>query len=133
MPGETDLPTLLKGLTPVLDKVRYAFVCVPEMNAMLPVKDEVRGVFVEKEGVTLIIPVTTADAMDWPYEGVFRCITCDVYSSLDAVGLTAAMTTVLTNAGISANVVAAYYHDHLFVPEHLAERAVSVLGTLTAG
>ena len=133
MPGETDLPVLLKGLTPVLDDTRYVFVCVAAMDALLPVKDEVRGVFVEKEGVTLIVPVTTADAMDWAYEGVFRCITCEVYSSLDAVGLTAAMATVLTEVGISANVVAAYYHDHLFVPECQASAAVSALNTLTAG
>lgn len=132
MPGETDLSTLLKGLTPVLDEARYVFVCVPNMDAMLPIKNEVRGVFVETEGVTLIIPVAAADAMSWPYDGVFRCITCDVYSSLDAVGLTAAMAAVLTEAGISANVVAAFYHDHLFVPQQQAAQAMSALRTLTA-
>jgi hypothetical protein len=37
----------------------------------------------------------------------------------------------LTRAGISCNVVAAYYHDHIFVPCKDAERALEVLQSLT--
>ena len=49
------------------------------------------------------------------------------YQREDAVGLTAAFSTALGNAGISANVVAAYYHDHIFVPTDKAEKALNVL------
>ncbi len=58
---------------------------------------------------------------------VFPLISLHVHSSLDAVGLTAAFSTALGNAGISANVVAAYYHDHIFVPTDKAEKALNVL------
>jgi len=64
----------------------------------------------------------------------FRCrrITLTVHSSLEAVGLTAAVAGALARQGISANVVAAFYHDHIFVPRDQAERAVAVLEKLGA-
>jgi hypothetical protein len=40
-----------------------------------------------------------------------------VHSDLEAIGLTAAFSAALTREGIIANVVAGYFHDHLFVPE----------------
>jgi len=54
-----------------------------------------------------------------------------VHSALDAVGLTAAFSNALSSAGISCNVVAAYYHDHIFVDKKDAERAMEVLLDLT--
>ena len=53
-----------------------------------------------------------------------------MHSSLAAVGLTAAVSAALTEAGISANIVAAYYHDHLFVPDDDADRALAALESL---
>ena len=58
-------------------------------------------------------------------------ITLDVHSSLEAVGLTAAVSAALAEENISCNVVAAYYHDHLFVPVADAERAMETLMRLT--
>ena len=60
-----------------------------------------------------------------------RLITLTVHSSLEAVGLTAAFSAALTGAGISANVVAGYYHDHIFVPERDADRAIETLQALS--
>lgn len=59
-------------------------------------------------------------------------ITLQAYSALDAVGLTAAVSRVLTEAGISANVVAGYVHDHLFVPQERADEALHALAALTS-
>jgi hypothetical protein len=53
-----------------------------------------------------------------------------VHSSLEAVGLTAAVSKALTEANISCNVVAAYYHDHIFVPVKDAKQAMRVLEKL---
>ena len=50
-----------------------------------------------------------------------------IHSSLDAVGLTAAVASRLADHGISANVVAGYYHDHIFVPVEAAEQALGAL------
>ena len=87
--------------------------------------------FAEAEGLTLVLPKSRADAAGCGYEGVFRCITLEVHSSLDAVGLTAAVSQALAAAGIPANVVAAYYHDHVFVPALRADEALAALQALT--
>ena len=58
---------------------------------------------------------------------IFRLITLTVHSSLEAVGLTAVVTNKLAEHKISANVVAAYYHDHIFVPCEKAKKAMEVL------
>ena len=67
-----------------------------------------------------------------PYDFVAAWITLQVHSALGAVGLTAAVSRVLTEAGISANVVAGFTHDHLFVPHDRADDAVRTLVALTA-
>lgn len=59
---------------------------------------------------------------------MFRGITLTIHSSLDAVGITAAVSTKLAEQGISANVIAAYYHDHIFVQAEKAELAIEALG-----
>jgi hypothetical protein len=65
------------------------------------------------------------------YTQIFAWITLTVHSSLEAVGLTAAFSRALTEAGISCNVVAAYYHDHIFVPTRDAGQAMQVLKNLS--
>ena len=47
-----------------------------------------------------------------------------VHSSLEAVGLTAIVSGKLAAYEISANVIAGYYHDHIFVPEQFADEAL---------
>jgi hypothetical protein len=86
--------------------------------------------FLEAEGLTLIIRKTAAEQHGIPFEATFKAITLNVHSSLEAIGLTAAVASRLTLRGISANVVAAYYHDHIFVPTTDAKRALQVLREL---
>ena len=81
----------------------------------------------EPEGLTLIIPRSKADEHNFDYESVFSGITLSIHSSLEAVGLTAAFSSKLTAHGISANVVAGYYHDHIFVQREFAEIAIEAL------
>ena len=86
--------------------------------------------FMEAEGLTLVIPKPLADQHGIAYEGVFRCITLSVHSSLEAVGLTAVIATQLAQHNISANVIAAYYHDHVFVQNGRAKEALGALHKL---
>ena len=60
-------------------------------------------------------------------------ITLRVQSALQAVGLTAAVSTALAAEGISANVVAAYRHDHVFVPWDRRHGALAALQACAAG
>ncbi|WP_229764900.1 ACT domain-containing protein, partial [Vibrio cholerae] len=41
---------------------------------------------------------------------------------------TAAFATKLAEHGISANVIAGYYHDHIFVQKEKAQQALQALG-----
>jgi len=128
MSGEKSIEKLLRGMSPELNDGEYVFCTIS--NASL-IKDEVvLGSFYEKEGVTVILEKARADALGLQYEYIAAWITLTIHSALDAVGLTAAFATALSGAGISCNVIAAYYHDHIFVAKNDAEKAMKVLSTL---
>ncbi|MCL6701580.1 ACT domain-containing protein [Pseudomonas sp. T1.Ur] len=128
MPGEKSIAKLLRGMSPTLNDGDYVFCCVVDMD--LVKGEEILGSFREKEGLTVIIERTRAQALGLEFEYVAAWITLTVHSALDAVGLTAAFATALGNAGISCNVIAAYYHDHIFVGREDAQRAIEVLEAL---
>ncbi|MDE1996951.1 MAG: ACT domain-containing protein [Rhizobiaceae bacterium] len=132
MPGITDLDVLISSMKPDLVDGGFAFCSVPASALAGYLHLQPVGLFQEKEGVTLIVPVHMARQAGLPVEPAMRMITLNVHSSLEAVGLTAAFATALGNEGISANVVAGYYHDHIFVPASDAARAVAALEALSA-
>lgn len=129
MAAESDLARLLAGLTPVLDTHAYGFALLPHGQA-LPAGLEPFGLLREAEGLTIIAMLDDLAAAGIAAEGRWARITMMVHSALEAVGMTAAMATALTQAGISANVVAAYHHDHVFVPWDRRDEAVAVLRAL---
>jgi hypothetical protein len=85
----------------------------------------------EAEGVALVLDQDQADSLELPYTYIAAMIILRVHSSLDAVGLTADVARQLATGGISCNVVAGYFHDHLFVPIDKADLAVNLLRDLT--
>ena len=129
MTGETELAKLLKDMKPELHAGEYVYCLAASWEQA--VKLAPTGIFHEKEGVTVILPKLTAEEASLPYSTVCAWITLTVHSSLEAVGLTAAVSKALTEANISCNVVAAYYHDHIFVPIQDGTRALQVLNSLT--
>ena len=78
----------------------------------------------------MILERQQAERLGLGFDYVAAWITLTVHSALDAVGLTAAFASALGDAGISCNVVAGYYHDHLFVGRADAQRAMDVLHKL---
>lgn len=132
MSGITDLPFLLASMEPTLSSGEFVFVSRSDAAYGNGVELSPVAAFAEDEGLTLVVPKGRANAHGEVYSGVFRGITLRVHSSLAAVGLTAAVANALTEHGISANVIAAYYHDHVFVPTERASDAVSVLTSLAA-
>lgn len=127
MSGETHLSTLIASMRPVLLDESYVFACLNQSQLPLLDRLQCKGTFLEEEGTTVIISKQQAIQFDIFYDCVFRCITLTVHSSLQAVGLTAAFANQLKQAGISANVVAGFYHDHIFVPEADARLALAAL------
>lgn len=127
MAGIKDLDILLSGMEPVLDERDFVFCTSPDFSWDNISQFNPIGVFYEKEGMTLILSKKEADDQEVPYESVYKLISLNIHSSLDAVGLTAAFSAKLAENNISANVVAAYFHDHIFVPAQKAELAMTVL------
>ncbi|WP_430428651.1 ACT domain-containing protein [Maribacter litoralis] len=125
MEGETDLNILLKSLKPSLNKGSYVFISVNDIRHIS--RDIILFEFKEKEGITIILEQAKADELNFKYDFVASWITLTVHSALNAVGLTAAVSTALTKYNISCNVIAAYYHDHIFVATKDTEQAMEVL------
>jgi len=123
-----DLNTLLASMSPELQPGVYVYASVPvsaDLGDIVPL-----ATFREREGLTVI--VKEGEAQRAGIEPLFRAawITLTVHSDLQAVGLTAAFATALGKANVSCNVVAAAYHDHIFVPIESAGTAVVALQQL---
>lgn len=130
MAGETSLTTLLRSMSPQLNAGEYVFCTL--RDGQLPSGVEIVGSFREQEGLTVILERSQAELAGFSFDYVAAWITLNVHSALEAVGLTAEFASALGKAGISCNVIAGYYHDHLFVGQADAERAMQVLRDLAA-
>jgi hypothetical protein len=127
MSGVQDLGQLLATLRPELMEGEFVFCTVRDASFVDYAELSPLASFCEPEGLSLVLSRVNADRGGLGYESVFCCITLAVHSSLDAVGLTAAVSGRLAERGISANVIAAYYHDHIFVPAQRANEALAIL------
>jgi hypothetical protein len=129
MDGEINITSLLKNMIPKLNEGAYVF-CTVESLSNVHLSDII-GSFREEEGITLIVKKETADRLGLHYDYIAAWITLTIHSSLEAVGLTAAISSALTKESISCNVVVAYYHDHIFVAQKDAVNALTVLQDLS--
>ena len=123
-----DLDTLLSQMNPLLNPGRYAFVTLPSNLPGVPTYSI--ATIVEPEGRSAIVAEREAVEMGLPVAFTAAWITLGVHSDLAAIGLTAAFSRALAQAGISCNVVAGVHHDHLFVPAGQAPKAMDVLHAL---
>jgi len=129
MAGVSNLSELLAGMEPYLNEEEYVF-CSIDGTLSSVVHLNPICTFFEVEGLTVVIDKEKADLNNLHSSNVFSCITISINSSLEAVGFTAAISSELSKHGISANVVAAYHHDHIFVPVDRAHDAMQALGRL---
>ena len=81
----------------------------------------------EEEGMTVVVSKKQADECKLSYSTIFQKISLNIHSSLEAVGLTAAISTALAIHNISANMVAGYYHDHIYIRKDHADLALEIL------
>jgi hypothetical protein len=118
--GESDLGRLIAELSPVLSQERYAF----EGCAATALGADAFAMIREDEGLTVI---RKSD------RGTWARISLGLHSSLEAVGLTAALSRALADAGISANFIAGLKHDHIFVPWDRRHDALAALRLAKTG
>ena len=129
MSGEINLNNLLRSMQPVLHPGTYVFATVDrgfDSAGLAP-----RMAFEESEGKTLILLQETAKNHGIAHEFPSRMITLNIHSSLEAVGFIAAIATKLAGLGMGVNPVAAFHHDHLFVPADRVDDAMQALTELS--
>ncbi len=124
MAGESDLSVLLREMEPVRRPGEFVLVSLPDDPGV-----DCEALVREDEGVTVVVRRELADERGWAYDFIAAWLSLRVHSDLAAVGLTAAISAALAREGISANVIAGYFHDHLLVP---ADRAMDALAALEA-
>ena len=129
--GEENLDVLLGSLAPQLLEDEFVFCTLADSTYGDHAAARPLASFLEAEGLTLVVRKRAAESLGFTHTGGFRCISLGVQSSLKAVGLTAAVTGKLSEHGISANVMAAYFHDHVFVPAGHAQQALQILVELS--
>lgn len=125
MSGNTNLQEVLNSLQVSCDEVEYGFATAAS-NKTVPCSD-VLCTFHEAEGLTIVASKDYLAAEGYAFEGTYAKLTIEVHTSLELVGLTAVLAKALAEDGISANVVAAYYHDHVFVQYDLRQKATDTL------
>lgn len=125
--GATNLAHMLATLEVQARPETYVYGVLPSEHLAVPLA---QATVQEADGLTVILTKEDAVAHGVTYEFEAAWLTLSVHSSLEAVGLTAAFSKALGNAGISCNVLAGFYHDHLLVPVADKERALAVLAQL---
>jgi len=124
--GERDLERMLATLRPVARPGEFVVVTVADATGL-----STHATVREPEGLSCVLARADADAAGLHYDFVGAWITLEVHSALDAVGLTAAVSTALADARISCNVIAGHHHDHLLVPHARVDDALAALVALS--
>jgi uncharacterized protein len=131
MTGETDLRVLLAAMGPQLHSDEFVFYTIPG-SGNVRLDFEPLALFREAEGMTVIARRADAQAAGVTFSSTWRLISLRIHSDLEAVGFLAVITQELASAGISTNVISAFYHDHIFVPPAKAEAALEKLRALSS-
>lgn len=127
--GITNLEQLIANMEPVLNEGAYVFAAVSDISS-IP-RSMTICEMKEKEGMTVVLTKEDAQNLGISFDFVAAWITLNIHSALEAVGLTAAFATALGENNISCNVIAGYYHDHIFVDVKDKEKAMEVLLGMT--
>ena len=128
MSGETDLQAMLASLSVLPRDGQFVVTTLPDPP---PFGVGIEAIIRETEGFTVFCRRDVADEQGWAYEYVAAWLTLEVHSALEAVGLIAAFSAVLGEHGLSCNVIAGYYHDHILVPHDRAADAIAAIESLS--
>ena len=112
--GERSLPKLLSTLELSMHPSIFVFLTFPP-STNPPTGLFQQMMFREAEGLTVISTLGSAEEHGLSYTFPSRMITCEVHSSLQAVGFIAEMARVLAEHDLAVNPVSGFYHDHLFI------------------
>ncbi|MCI1642402.1 MAG: ACT domain-containing protein [Actinomyces sp.] len=126
MSGMKDLDRALASLD-ATQQGMYVFATVSEIpEGLTPF-----ATIAEDEGITVVVAEDQARDAGLVLDERFARITLGVHSALDSIGLTATIAQTLASRSISCNVIAGYFHDHLFVQAERVTEATEALAELT--
>ncbi len=118
---------MLAGMTPVLKDGTYFFCSTDDAALAAAALTSSLASFREDEGFAFVLDEAGAIEHGFDRSMPMSRIVLEVFSALDGVGLTAGVASALADEGIPCNMIAAYHHDNVFVPEPMARRAIRVL------
>ena len=118
---------MLAGMRPILKDGRYFFCSTDDAAIAAAAGPGSLASFREDEGTAFVLDEADAARHGFDRSMPMRRIVLEVFSALDGVGLTAAVASALADEGIPCNMIAAYHHDNVFVPEAMGQRAVDIL------
>lgn len=125
MSGETDLGRILASLAVRQREGVFVYTFIPPGE---PLPDmPIAAMVSESEGTSIVVGRDAADAAGLPYEFPAAWLTLTVHTSLQAVGVTASLTTALAVRGIPCNVIAGFHHDHVLIPVERVEDAIEAI------
>jgi hypothetical protein len=124
-PGETDLETMLATLAVERRPGVFTYITVESVQPELLA--EAHATITEGSSTSVVVPIEVAQLEGHAVEVGLAWLSLTVQSSLEAVGLTAHVSSCLAAEGIACNVLAGYHHDHLLVPVERADDAIAAL------
>ena len=126
---ESDLEALIASLSPEIRPGSFVFVAAGNAGSDVGPQGELPWLawVEEPEGPSGVMREEDATELGLPFDAVWAWITLGVASDLSAVGLTAAVSVALADAGLSCNVIAGLRHDHILVPTDHASEALAAI------
>lgn len=118
---------MLAGMKPILKEGVYFFCTTNDAAVAAALLHRSLAVFQKDKGIALVLTGDEARQHGFDLSMPMSRIVLEVFSALDGVGLTADVATALADDGIPCNMIAAYHHDNVFVPEHMGHRALDIL------
>lgn len=103
----------------------YVIVAVDSLDGLRPA-----ATVAEDERLTAVLTREEADGAGLDYGNPWAWITLDAATDPSDVGVTAAFSAALAEAGIACNVLAGLHHDHMLVPVGRADEAISLIQAL---
>ena len=103
---------MIASMTPAIGNQDYVFVMLTEDQDTSEYIKISQAIYHEKEGMSLVVPLSFAKEKGFAVSAPMKCITLNVYSDLEGVGLTAEVAGALADNNIPCNVIAAYHHDY---------------------
>ena len=125
MSGETDLGRILASLAVRQREGVYVFAFIPPGEPLPDIA--IAAMVSELEGTSVVVGLEAAEAMGLAYEFEAAWLSLTSHTSLDAVGVTASLSTALAMRGIPCNVIAGFHHDHVLVPIDRVDDAMQAI------